>query len=154
MTVMTAPFLDVLKSATARADTDEKKLRDEFSQRLKSIEQERTFAYRRYNLMRAVADGVAAAGSEEEIAIGNALAVLRSRLGWSSDSEARSAVLSNFAAVGRAVYVGMAPPEAEADDVDVMEALKEFEAWYQAKHGSPFWVLFENHIPETPVVDF
>ena len=56
MTVMTAPFLDVLKSATARADTDEKKLRDEFSQRLKSIEQERTFAYRRYNLMRAVAD--------------------------------------------------------------------------------------------------
>ena len=154
MTVATASFLDVLQSATARADADEKKLRDEFSQRLKSIEQDRTFAYRRYNLMRAVADGVAAAGSEEEIAIGNALAVLRTRLGWHSDSEARSAVLSHFAAIGRAVFVSMAPPEAEADDADVMAALKEFEAWYAAKHGSPFWVLFENHMPETPVVDF
>ncbi len=48
----------------------------------------------------------------------------------------------------------MAPPEAEADEVDVMAVLKEFESWYAAKHGSPFWVLFENHMPETPVVDF
>jgi hypothetical protein len=153
MTVMTAPFLDLLQSATTRADAEEGKLREEFSKRLKSIELERSFAYRRYNLMRAVAEGVGAAESEE-IAIGNALAILRSRLGWGSDSDARNAVLSHFAAVGRAIFVSMAPPEAEAEPVDVMEALKEFEAWYAQTHGSHFWILFENHIPETPVVDF
>lgn len=153
MTVMTAPFLDAMKSATEAADKSEAALREEFSRRLKSIEQDRAFAYRRYNLMRAIAEGVAASDSEE-IAIGNALAVLRSRLGWGSDSEARSAVLSHFAAVGRAVFISMAPPEAEAEEVDVAAVLKQFEDWYAQKHGSPFWILFENYMPETPVVDF
>lgn len=153
MTVATASFLDDLKSATARADADETRLREDFSQRLKSIEQDRAFAYRRYNLMRAIADDMASADSEE-IAVGNALAVLRSRLGWHSDSEARIAVLSSFAPVGKAVFLSLAPPEAEADDADVISALKEFESWYSGKHGSPFWVLFENYMPETPVVDF
>lgn len=153
MTVATASFLDFLKSATARADDDEAKLREEFSQRLKSIEQDRAFAYRRYNLMSAIAEAVAGADSEE-IAVANGLAVLRSRLGWHSDSEARTAVLSNFAPVGKSVFLSLAPPEAEADEVDVMAALKDFEAWYAGKHGSPFWILFENYMPETPVVDF
>jgi len=157
MTVATAPFLDYLKFATARADADETKLRQEFSQRLNSIEQDRAFAYRRYNLMSAVADAAAGAQSEE-IAVANVLAALRTRLGWDSDSEARSAILSNFAVVGKTVFLSLAPPEAEAGEndssVDVVAALKDFETWYAGKHGSPFWVLFENYMRETPVVDF
>ena len=37
---------------------------------------------------------------------------------------------------------------------DVLATLTEFETWYAGKHGTPFWILFENHMPETPVVDF
>lgn len=148
-----APFLEFLRTATLRADAEETKLRREFSERLKGIEQDRAFAYRRYNLMRLLAEAMSGAESEE-IAVGNAIAALRARLGWHGDSEAHDAVLSRFAPVGQALFADLAPPEAEADEVDVTAALKEFEVWYAERHGSPFWILFENYIPETPVVDF
>ncbi len=153
MTAAAASFLDDLKNATSYADKAEAALREDFSARLKALELDRAFAYRRFNLMRAVVDGIAPAESEE-IAVANTLGVLRTRLGWHSDSEPREAVLSSFAPVGRAVFMSFAPPEAEADEVDVMAALRTFEAWYLEKHGTPFWVLFENYMPETPVVDF
>lgn len=153
MTVDVASFLDDLKSAAARADAAEADLRKDFSNRMKQLEQERAFAYRRYNLMRAIADGMMGAESEE-IAVAHAVAVLRTRLGWHSDSEAHDAVLSSFAPVSRELFVSMAPPEAEAEGGDVTSALASFENWYAAKHNSPFWILFENQMPETPVVDF
>ena len=48
----------------------------------------------------------------------------------------------------------IAPPEAEAEPVDVPKALADFEAWYAGSHTQPFWVLFEHYMPETPRVDF
>jgi hypothetical protein len=150
---MTGSFLDILQQTATRADGAENELRKEMSVRLKAIEQDRKFAYRRLNLMRAVAQAVANAESEE-IAVANALAALRERLGWSSDSEPRAVALEKFTAVGKAVFLSLAPPEAEAPDADVLGALETFEAWYEHKHGSPFWVLFEHYMPETPVVDF
>ncbi len=103
--------------------------------------------------MRTIADGIAEAESEE-VAVANGLAVLRTRLGWHSDSEPRTAILSQFAPVAKAMFLSAAPPEAEAPDADVLATLTEFETWYAEKHGTPFWILFENHMPETPVVDF
>ncbi len=35
-----------------------------------------------------------------------------------------------------------------------MDRLKAFEEWYAQTHPQPFWILFENYMPETPVVDF
>jgi len=158
MTVAAASFLDRLQSAASHADKAEGLLREEMSRRLKVIEEDRKFAYRRFNLMRAVAESVAAAESKE-IAVANALAVLRNKLGWSSDSEARQAVLSRFAPVTEAAFANLAPPEAKAaepgtPEIDVLSALTEFETWYAQSHPRPFWVLFEHYIPETPVVDF
>ena len=37
---------------------------------------------------------------------------------------------------------------------DVLDALTEFETWYGETHPNPFWMLFENQMPETPLVDF
>ena len=74
-----------------QAETAEGQYRREAAQRISALERERVFAYRRLNLMRAVADAVA--GSEtEEVAVASAQAILRSKLGWSSDSEARKRV--------------------------------------------------------------
>ena len=87
-------------------------------------------------------------------AVANALSVVRDKLGWASDSEARSETLTHFASVARAAFLSLAPPEAEADRVDVAEALAAFESWYAATHPQPFWVLFETYMPETPRVDF
>ena len=42
----------------------------------------------------------------------------------------------------------------KAEPRDVAAALTEFESWYEATHPVDFWALFENVMPETPVVDF
>ncbi len=99
------------------------------------------------------------AGAEgEEIAVAAATAVLRTKLGWSEDSEPRDLVVSRFAPVAVAMYAGLSP-EIEGDDrkappPDVMDALADFERWYAGSHETAFWVLFENYLPETPRVDF
>jgi hypothetical protein len=147
-------FLDDLKHATERAAAAENDFRREIAQRIKAIENERAFAFRRFNLMRAIADVVASAESEE-IAVAGATALLRAKLGWPSDSEARSAVLSRFAPVAQAMFASLAPSDDEdAPTPDVIGALAEFARWYGETHPNPFWILFENYIPETPVVDF
>ena len=147
-------FLDDLKRATERATAAENDFRREIAQRIKALEAERAFSFRRYNLMRAVADGVASAESEE-IAVAGATAMLRAKLGWSSDSEARAAVMSRFAPVAQVMFASLAPSEDEQVPApDVIAALADFERWYGETHPNPFWILFENYMPETPVVDF
>ncbi len=146
----TALFLDSLKEAAVKAETAEAAIRRELTERIKSFEHERAFAYRRLNFMRALADATAAAESEE-IAVANALAVVRAKLDWSSDSEARTAVLSRLVPVAQAMFSRLTPPEKLPD---IGKALADFETWYGETHEQPFWVLFEHYIPETPRVDF
>jgi len=142
--------LDFAAKAAARAEDD---FRRETAARVKALERERAFAYRRLNFMRAIADAAAAAQSEE-IAVAAATAVMRSKLGWSSDSDARSEVLARFGPVAQQVFASLAPPDDEAPPPDVAQALADFEAWYRQTHPDSFWMLFEHYMPETPVVDF
>jgi hypothetical protein len=76
------------------------------------LEQQRAFAFRRLNLMQAVAKAVGPA-EDEPTAITYALAALRARLGWESDSEARAAVLARFAPVAQAVFASLMPDRRE-----------------------------------------
>jgi hypothetical protein len=98
---------------------------------------------------------VIAQAESEEMAVTGATTVLRSRLGWASDSDARVEVISRFAPVIQAMFAGLKPADdVEEEKPDPMEKLTEFEAWYEQTHPNSFWVLFENYMPETPVVDF
>ena len=147
-------FLDALELAADRATAAESDFRRGIAARIKALESERAFAFRRLNLMRAIAEVVAGAESEE-IAVAGAGAVLRTRLGWSSESEARTAVLSRLAPVAQVMFASLVPSDDEdAPRPDVIKALAEFETWYAETHPGPFWSLFENYMPETPVVDF
>jgi hypothetical protein len=57
--------------------------------------------------------------------------------------------------VVQAMFASLAPSDDEdAPTPDVIGALSEFERWYGETHPNPFWTLFENYLPETPVVDF
>jgi len=147
-------YLDALKLAADGSSRAEDEFRSQISARIKELEKQRSFAFRRLNLMKEVASVIAGAESEE-IAVAGATAVLRAKLGWADDSEARVAVVSSFAPVAQAMFASLAP--AESDDEprpDVLKTLSEFEAWYAETHPNPFWVLFENYMPGTPVVDF
>lgn len=145
-------FLDALKAAADQAEAAETQFKREAAQRIAIVEHERAVAFRRLNLMRRVAD-VAAEAEGEEIAVANTLAMLRSRLDWNDDSEARTNVLSRFAGVAQAVFRSIGPQEpGTAEPVET--ALADFEHWYAQSHARPFWFLFEHYIPETPLVDF
>ncbi|AZO00999.1 hypothetical protein EJ066_30070 [Mesorhizobium sp. M9A.F.Ca.ET.002.03.1.2] len=150
MTVTTR-FLVELKTAAEAAKIAEGRFRRDAAVRIAALEQERAFAFRRYNLMQAIAEAMASAESEE-IAVASAFATLRTRLGWNSDSEARSEVMTRFGQVVLAIF--RAPDEEEESANNVPEALVGFERWYAETRGSPFWLLFEHQIPDTPRVDF
>lgn len=149
---MTAPFLRALESAASEAAAVETAFRRESAARIQQLERDRSFAFRRLTLMRAVSDAVSRADSEE-LAVAGSLAVLRTKLGWSSDSEARSATLTQFAPVAKAMFAAGAP-EPEASVRDALAALSAFEAWYENTHRTAFWAMFEHPMPETPLVDF
>lgn len=153
----TPSFLDDLKRAADRATAAEEEFQRELAKRTKALETERAFAFRRLNLMRAVADVVATAEGEE-IAVAASTAVLRAKLGWGEDSEARDLVVTRFTPVAQAMYASLSPEiegqDRQAPTPDVMAALVDFERWYAETHPHPFWVLFENYMTETPRVDF
>ena len=147
-------FLDALKIAADQAERAEDEFRREVAQRTKALDRERAFAHRRLKFVRAIADAVAAA-EREEIAVAAAAGVMRVKLGWSDDSEARAEVLSRFSPVAREVFACLAPGRDEdSSQPDVARALDEFETWYRSTHPNAFWVLFEHYMPETPRVDF
>jgi hypothetical protein len=145
-------FLEDLQAAARDAEAAEAAFRREMAARIAVLEQRRAFAFRRLNLMKPVAEAMGPA-EDEPTAIAYALAAVRARLGWESDSEARAAVLARFAPVAQAVFASLMPDE-EKSETDVPAALTQFETWYSQTPTTAFWTLFEHYIPETPRVDF
>lgn len=152
MSAAASAFLASLHEAAERASATETNFRREAAERIRSLEQERAFAFRRLTVMRLVANAAVDAESEE-IGVAAALAALRAKLGWSRDSEARSAVLSRFAPVAQAM-IGTPGASAETLSKEIAQALADFESWYAATYAVPFWSLFEHEMAETPLVDF
>jgi len=146
---LTGDFLEALKCAADQASDAEESFRREIATRMKELERERAFAWRRLNLMRGIDEIIAPAANEED-AIAAADAALRLKLGWNDDSPARTEVLSRFTAISRAVFAN----RREEAQTDVVATLAGFEEWYRDTHPGPFWALFDYEMPETPVVDF
>ncbi|HWK66183.1 MAG TPA: hypothetical protein VNS34_14685 [Rhizobiaceae bacterium] len=145
-----ASYLKGLRDAAEAAKTAETGYRREAARRIAALEQERAFAFRRLNLMHAIAASAESADSEE-IAVASVLATLRARLGWTSDSEARAELLEHFNPVAIAVA---RTALAEEDAPDIGGALSAFERWHAESRGASFWGLFEQTMPDTPRTDF
>ena len=145
-------FLEDLAAAAQEAQVAETAFRRGVSTRIAELERDRSFAFRRVNLMKEVAAAISPA-EDEGTAVAYGCAALRVRLGWEEDSEARAAVLAHFAAVPQAMFAAIAPDERD-EEPDIGSALAEFETWYARTHTVPFWALFEHYMPQTPLVDF
>ena len=146
---MPASFLLELRTAAETAKAAETSFRHKAARRIAALEQERAFAFRRLNLMQLIADAIASSESED-IAVASAFAALRMRLGWNPDSEMHSQVISHFAPVARAIFRDSSGDQS----ADIHAELASFEHWYCETRGSILWVLFEQQMPDTPVVDF
>jgi hypothetical protein len=156
------PFLDALGAATLDADRAEAAYRADFARQVAILAEARAFAFRRLNLIRAVAETVGRA-EDPETAIAYGVTHLRHRLGWSDSEGVRDEILERFAPVSQALFLAQQEPspadEAEAGDEaepppDPAAVLAAFESWYAERVGTPFWLLFENQMRETPLVDF
>ncbi|MFG1257981.1 hypothetical protein V5F79_11655 [Xanthobacter flavus] len=141
-----AAVLARLDAAKVAADVAETAYRAEAARRTEELARERAHAWRRADLMRSLAGTLDGIG-DAEMAVAAGQALLRARLGWSDDSEARAEVLARFAPVAVALFEmeSAAAPEA---------ALAAFEDWYATTRQSAFWYLFEHYLPDTPLVDF
>lgn len=141
-----AAVLARLDAAKVAADVAETAYRAEAARRTEELARERAHAWRRADLMRSLAAALDGIG-DAEMAVAAGQALLRARLGWSDDSEARAEVLARFAPVAVALF------EMESE-VAPEAALAAFEDWYAATRQSAFWYLFEHYLPDTPLVDF
>lgn len=154
-------FLARLDASKHEADVAETAFRREAAARVEALATARAHAYRRADLMATLAAGVRDAESAE-IAVAVAQALLRGRLGWDADSEARAEVLARLAPVAvalhdaarREVAAQRSAVEGSAAETDPAAALAVFEDWYASTRQTPFWYLFEHYMPDTPRVDF
>jgi hypothetical protein len=149
-----AALIAELEVAATAAQQAENALREKMAQEVARLERRRAFAYRRLNLMRTLAPAIASAESEEA-AVAKGLAILRTELGWTYDSETRKETLTRFEPVVRATFAGLVPGEAETPvtAADIHKELSDFETWYETRFERPFWALFDQEIVELPLVE-
>jgi hypothetical protein len=153
---MTQPsaFLITLEAAASAADAEETAFRREAAARIQQLERARTFAFRRLNVLRAMAEAASRA-PDSETSIAAQLALIRDRLGWAgADGETPRAVLDQLAPLAACVDAGVRAGTTASTPEDLSAELVRFERWYTERFGNEFWALFDRYSPETPVVDF
>jgi hypothetical protein len=150
MTQMPA-FLSTLEAAAHAAEAEETSFRREAAARIETLDRTRTFAFRRLNVLRAMAEAARRA-PDADTSVATQLSGIRERLGWGNVEEGTPrAVLEQLSALAACID---AEVRANAPSDDPCAELARFEDWYAERFGSPFWALFDRYSPETPVVDF
>ena len=152
MTPTPDDLLQSFAAAAAVAHMAEAAHATEFEAELAKRKRARDFAFRRLNLMRALAEPATAAGSEEA-AVASVLAALKLELGWFEDSPYKLRMLDAFRPVAEARRAQLCPVEGQPCP-PLIEAFTAFEIWCQKETGTPFLALLDHEIPEMPLVDF
>jgi hypothetical protein len=153
---MTASALDDylagLDEAAHSANVAEEVYRREAMLRIRALEQERAFAFRRLNLMRSVASAAADAKDEVDALAHGSTAFLR-ELGWSGASESQREVVERFAPVVREVWQASRAETAEGAGAAIERELAAFEEWFSSSRGAPFPSIMEGEVVELPLVE-
>lgn len=150
---MKGPAADLVAAYADRAkalEFAEQELRRRLNEDVARAARQRAFAFRRLRLIRTLAD---AATPDAEAAMAAQLRAVSREIGWSGDTAAELAVLERLRPVAIAVRQ-CACGESETAAPDVAAKLEEFESWFEGSHGKPFYALFDQYVPEVPVVDF
>jgi len=161
-------YLGELEQAAHAASTAEEVCRREIAQRVRALEQERAFAFRRLNLMRTVAGAVSGHDEEAEALQAGSIAFMR-ELDWTGATEAQRQALEKFRPVILAAWTLGRAPEGEGDTASDMasdiaanreanrEALRReltaFEQWFAENRNGPFLGVMEREAVELPLVE-
>jgi len=147
-----AKLLAAFERAAGTASEAEATMRKQMEAEILRLERERAFAYRRLNFMRALSTAILPAESEEA-AVANGRAAVRAELGWENDSETRTETMSQLVAVIQTTFACLTAPAGDRAANDIVQVLSDFEAWYRARFEQPFWMLFDRHVEELPLVE-
>lgn len=153
MTPAALKLIADFEAAAKAAQAAEARLRKSVAEEIARLERERAFAFRRTRLIRLLASS-AAGVEDEETALRAQAQALCDELGWSADNPAHKEILAQLEPVGKAVWQCACVSEQEMDPAATGETLRAFEAWFEEARGQPFYRLFEQPIPNTPLVDF
>lgn len=150
-------LLDDLDRIAHDASVNEEDYRKEVAVRLRELEQDRAFGFRRLNLMRTVTAALEGSENEDEAVRHGSAAFLR-ELGWSGDSETQQETLRQFEPVIAACWRAAQPqppetPDADAEPAAIIEKLRAFEAWFADNRNGPFLSIMEREIVELPLVE-
>ncbi|MDX2203195.1 MAG: hypothetical protein NW223_10625 [Hyphomicrobiaceae bacterium] len=152
MTPAAATLLAHFEAAAKAAGVAETELRKSLAAQIAKAEQRRVYAFRRSRLIAGLARAVPAPAVDDEAWALQKRAIC-DELGWSTLSASYEAILDRMQPLAAAVRAALASP-GEAEAAAVESELQGFEAWFGETHGKAFYVLFDQYVPEVPVVDF
>jgi hypothetical protein len=144
-------FLDQLEQSAHAASVEEENYRREVAARIKKLEKERAFGFRRLNLMRTVVAAIEACETEDDAVAQGSTAFLR-EVGWSSESESQQEALEKFQPVIRACWQAR-QAEGEEQREEIGDNLRDFERWFGEARNGPFLSVLEREIVELPLVE-
>ena len=143
-------YLATLAAAARAASTAELEHQKEAARRAAELRLARAFAWRRLNLVRAVAAAVRGAERHGGRRRRRPRAAFLREVGWNGATQAQRDVADRFAPVALAVWsAGRGEPARPTPAA----ALAAFEAWYAAERGVPFLALMEREVVELPLVE-
>lgn len=153
-------YLGELEQAAHAASTAEEVYRREIAQRVRALEQERAFAFRRLNLMRTVTGAVAGHEEEAEAVQAGSVAFMR-ELDWTGATEAQRQALERFRPVVLAAWTLSRATEGEGDVAAnttanmaaLQRELTAFEQWFAESRDGPFLSVMEREVVELPLVE-
>lgn len=145
-------YFDELDRKARAANAAEDEFRRNIMARVKEMEQERAFAFRRLNLMKAIGAAVAGVAAEEEAKAKASEAFLH-EVHWTGGSQSQRDVVEKFMPVALAVWNAAKPEAKEEDAARIAAELAAFETWFAQNREAPFLTLMQEEIAELPLVE-
>jgi len=152
MTPNTAALLARFEAAAEAAQETEMAVRKQMADEVARLERNRTFAFRRIRLLRALMNAAAAQDNEEEALAAERRAVC-AEFDWSGENEMQSATLDRLQPLAESIWRCTCADALGTPD-EISRQLEDFETWFEATHGQSFYSLFDRYVPQVPVVDF
>ncbi len=147
-----AAYLDGLVRTAREASVVEDMFRSERVSRVLALEHVLALAFRRLNLMRAIAAAVTGAKDEAEAAEKGSAAFLR-ELDWTGATEVQRQCAERFKPVALAVWAAAQAEDEKADTDSVAKELASFEQWFAESRNVPFLSALEREVVELPLVE-
>ncbi len=149
----TSSLLANFEAAAKAAQVAETELRRKLATEIARSERNRIYAFRRIRLLKTLAESAASQTDDPDVAWTAQRNAVSSDLGWSAISESYAAILEHIRPLAAAIRASL-QPGSDAGSNTILQALEQFEQWFEQTHNKAFYALYDQYVPEVPIVDF